>query len=562
MKLKRLWIDGFKNLNDFEIDFTDKEGVTILIGNNGSGKSNILEAISEICTVLYNKKISKFNYTLEYIYDDKDTLIEFNNNNTPKFKFLYNAKPVYKAYRNNYLPKNVIALYSGEESRLWETYYKPYFNTFVKSLKENKGYQGQKLFYVDADYWNHGLITLFYSQLDNSKNFIKEVLNIKVMNFITFEFNISAVKRYNDNVLKPFLNIINPNNLKIININLEKIYDITRDDEKYFFNKLISLTSLNLVTKITINFNDNLNTEDLSEGQKKQILIKVALDIIADEKSLILLDEPDASIHVSNKQKIKSLLDEYDNRNTILTTHSPTLTHHFSDNHITMIKDGQVEDRTKQEIISYISGGIWNYQEQSIFLSSTKDIILFVEGKHDKIHITEAFKRLKDEYPDLSFDIFSTDGATNLKQFAVGFANTDYDFEDKKIIAIFDDDQDGRSGMSKQNFEFIDEHKIITKLKANSNFFGFLLPKRDDFKAECTIENMYQPIKYKNAFKKATEKRMISDDFFTNKSIDKISKLIKDDAKNILADSCKDFDDNDFEHFTKLFELIKTIKDL
>ena len=48
MRLKRLWIDGFKNLNDFEIDFNDKEGITVLIGNNGSGKSNVLEAISAI----------------------------------------------------------------------------------------------------------------------------------------------------------------------------------------------------------------------------------------------------------------------------------------------------------------------------------------------------------------------------------------------------------------------------------------------------------------------------------------------------------------------------------
>ena len=48
MRFKNLWIDGFKNLNNFELDFTDKCGITLLIGNNGSGKSNILEAISAI----------------------------------------------------------------------------------------------------------------------------------------------------------------------------------------------------------------------------------------------------------------------------------------------------------------------------------------------------------------------------------------------------------------------------------------------------------------------------------------------------------------------------------
>jgi len=376
------------------------------------------------------------------------------------------------------------------------------------------------------------------------------------------EFNTKAIAKYDDNVLIPFLNAVNPDNEEVAEVDLDYISHATGDYEKDFFNKLIASTSLNLITTINIKFNDGLCTEDLSEGQKKQILIKIALDIIADEKSLILLDEPDSSIHVSNKQKIKNLLDEYDNRNTILTTHSPTLTHHFDDKHITMIKDGKTENKTKQEIFSHISDGIWNYQEQSIFLSSTKDIILLVEGKHDKIHMEEAFKRLKGDYNELNFDIFSTDGASNLKQFAVGFANTDYDFEDKKIIAIFDDDQEGQSGMSKQNFEFLDSDKIITKLKSNSKFFGFLLPKRDAFKSECTIENMYQPSKYKEAFKKATEKRIGSDDFFNNKSIDKISKLIKDDAKNILADDCKNFIDDDFEHFKKLFDIIREIKEI
>ncbi len=48
MRLKSLWIDGFKNLKDFNIDFEKQDGITVLIGNNASGKSNVLEAISAI----------------------------------------------------------------------------------------------------------------------------------------------------------------------------------------------------------------------------------------------------------------------------------------------------------------------------------------------------------------------------------------------------------------------------------------------------------------------------------------------------------------------------------
>lgn len=48
MKLKRLEIKKYKNLIDFSADFESGKGLSILIGNNGSGKSNVLEAISGI----------------------------------------------------------------------------------------------------------------------------------------------------------------------------------------------------------------------------------------------------------------------------------------------------------------------------------------------------------------------------------------------------------------------------------------------------------------------------------------------------------------------------------
>ena len=48
MKLKKLQIRKYKNLIDFTVDFESGKGLSILIGNNGSGKSNVLEAISGI----------------------------------------------------------------------------------------------------------------------------------------------------------------------------------------------------------------------------------------------------------------------------------------------------------------------------------------------------------------------------------------------------------------------------------------------------------------------------------------------------------------------------------
>ena len=45
MRLKKLYVENYKNLKDFTADLESGKGFSILIGNNGSGKSNFLEII-------------------------------------------------------------------------------------------------------------------------------------------------------------------------------------------------------------------------------------------------------------------------------------------------------------------------------------------------------------------------------------------------------------------------------------------------------------------------------------------------------------------------------------
>ena len=48
MRLDRLSIPNYRNLRSFEIDFDELQPTTVLLGRNGSGKSNLIEAIVEI----------------------------------------------------------------------------------------------------------------------------------------------------------------------------------------------------------------------------------------------------------------------------------------------------------------------------------------------------------------------------------------------------------------------------------------------------------------------------------------------------------------------------------
>lgn len=575
MRLKKLWIGHFKNLRDFTIDFENMDGLAVIIGNNGSGKSNFLEAISEIYASLYTNLETTFSYELIYSYNEEiDIHIDTTYRAQHKFSKIQNKKvtPIKSSALQEFLPSNVIASYSGEETRLLDKYFLDFYINYAKAIIQGDLdliRDNQRMVYINKEHWRIALLSMLASDLS-----VESVLGHKKVATVRLEFDQKNLTRFNKskaNYVTYFIASLQDEENQTINLSIDEFKKKSGYLSHSDLYKNLSIAYLphdlnyKLITKLELFFTDDTNVSDLSEGEKKQIIIKCMLRILANNTSLILLDEPDAHIHIKNKSNLKNLFFDDEGKvhaNSIITTHSPTLTHLFEQKHIIMMNNGVIENRNKQEILSQITDGIWNYHEQSFFLSSTKDMILLVEGKHDKIHIEEAYKRLKHEYPDISFDIFSTDGANNLKQFALGFSTTDYDLGDKKVIAIFDDDMDGRKGMSRENFDPLPQNNQITKLKSNNLFFGFLLPKQDGFTAECTIEHMYPPEKYQIALNKVVERRMKNTNFFNNKSIDNISKALKDDSKNQLADDCKSFHDNDFAHFKKLFNLIREIKNV
>ena len=77
MKLKSLTIkgNGYKNLKD-TFPFEKNNGYIALIGLNGSGKSNLIEAISIIFDKLINNKGKDipFDYSIEYEITDNTYL--------------------------------------------------------------------------------------------------------------------------------------------------------------------------------------------------------------------------------------------------------------------------------------------------------------------------------------------------------------------------------------------------------------------------------------------------------------------------------------------------------
>jgi predicted ATP-dependent endonuclease of OLD family len=563
MRLQKLNINTrFKNLEGFEIDFSTKEGITVLIGNNGSGKSNILEAISGIFAGLYDRKYNPtFSYELVYKKDTYKVEVKFNHL-TSVYEFKIND--VADNLKPEHLPSQVISSYSGEESRLWDKYYWPFYEEYIRAIR-GATLPNSNLVYINKYYWNIALLTLhFYdfTVFTDIRDFIQNTLNISVFNNVKFTFDIPKLNDFlkNPNPVTNFVMALNPAKEPTIQIDLDTFKERLNYLSEIEVFRYLTASSMpkddKLITKIEINYNANLDAECLSEGEKKLLLIMLILEVVGDENSLILLDEPDSHIHLSRKEEIQKLLSKYSNRENIITTHSPTLTHNFDLKHITMLtkklnNDAQVEAKEKQEIVHELTKGIWSYQEQNIFLNSRNDILL-VEGKSDETFLKKALEILKKtepRYSALNFEYLPCGGAEGVKLMTKKFTPK----LGQHIIALFDSDQAGWTSINKI-FERTDANKFSSRdygrYRKQGEIWVAMFPIRPYYKggANFNIEDY---------FSKALLNKYVLNSF---KGLDTI--VTKDKFKRALEKDCGEdrFADNEFKHFKLVFDLILEIK--
>ena len=570
MKLKKLQIQGYKNLEDITIDFSNNNGTTLLVGNNGCGKSNILEAVSSIFGGLYKDRIHKphFNYHLEYRINNHDVDITLH---AGKYVFATDNHVVQKTLftRNAsiYLPTNIISCYSGESSRLWGFYYYPYYKDYIKSIKSSTVIPQLPLIYINKFSLEIALLTLFFydfSVYSDIASFCSDVLNIRKINKILFHFELNKFKEWKDN---PILQMIKalcqvddiadvPNDTELTVDEVKNNLNYLEADQRQFFYYLYGATMPKddkLISEIKFEIELNNGTvitiDDFSEGEKKNLLIQFVLETIADENSLILFDEPDSHIHVSRKVELKSTLDKYPNRENIWTTHSPSLASAFGDNHIIGLGDdakGSVKiiEKENADLISYITKGMWDIHQQNVFLSSNKPLTLLVEGLTDKLILAQAFKVLKNDYKSLKFDIFHCDGADNIPHLLTGLRTTDFKLGNKKIIALFDSDTEGQDCCNRSQVKY-------SKTKNKKGLYAIVLPKKN-----ATIESFFPTQKFNDAYTEALTENPF------NGSVTDFSKNLMTKSKIKLSENCKNFAAQDFEEFRSIFDLLEDINNL
>ena len=477
MKLKSLYIQKYKNLAPITINFESGNGLTMLVGNNGSGKSNVLEAISGIFHDLFKGKDSrkiKCDYKLQYTLNEINCVIEQTNG------FLRCYGPKFK--RREYFieenaPHNIIGLYSGEENRLWTSFYETYYKSYIKRIKTNRHQERMRLMLINKYYWNVALLTLLLSSNETLKPFIENDLGITSISTIELKFNFKYFDDVNE-LLKTFINRINPDHKSKIECNLEDLrnsifYSVRTDENGNILvdengNKLLAEIGITdtevfqnltqaympknekIIKDIIIQIDDDITVEQLSEGEKKLILVKTVLEILSDEKTLVLMDEPDAHLHEGRKPALCNMMREYPNRQIVIATHSPIMAQIANEKELLMLEleNGKSTILTDEKIekIKKLSGTSWDVIGQGMMLKSNRPLVVF-EGKTDVKYVKRAIDLLKNDnpsYDQLQVDFMSAGGADNMQFFITDLLEVIPN--SKKVIVFFDRDNEGQTG--------------------------------------------------------------------------------------------------------------------
>lgn len=495
MKLKRLEIKKYKNLIDFSADFESGKGLSILIGNNGSGKSIVLEAISGIFVNAYSAKaIHKFVYSLTYEIKGKEVKLE---QTIYRCQYYVDGKviAVKELALRGLLPTNVIALYSGEDKRWWHNYYEPFYLKFTRDINAGTSNTlSPKMYYINKYYWDIALLSLVYSTAEDDKQFLKKTIGRDTVDHILLFYTQNVERHCKSELLKSFLQSVNlfsehskgPDGepVYLYAMTKESIFDtygvrVFEDfaamknfymfaDAKFLNNKPEEFNyyekqlfdyfvqaympkGKKVIKNIELIYN-GFSAKDLSEGEKKLILIRSILSFVADENSLILFDEPDANIHEGRKQQLYNLFSEYCkyDRQMIVATHSPILAQLANEKELLMLEldEGKSTILTDEKIekIKKLSGTSWDVIGQGMMLRSSRPLVVF-EGKTDVMYVKRAFEMLKsrsDDYATLNVDFLNANGAGNVKSFIDNLKS--FVPDSKKIIIFFDRDNAGKDG--------------------------------------------------------------------------------------------------------------------
>ncbi|WP_411825249.1 AAA family ATPase [Luteolibacter sp. AS25] len=522
MRLQHVHISDYKNLKDFTLNFDNDSFLDVFVGKNGTGKSNLFEALIEIFRHLYEglKIPPTFDYKISYTIEETEVLIEWNEG-----QLRINGDER-KTLGKTLLPENVLVYYSGHNqtvTRLIDAYTSA-FESRIKlaALDESPRFIG-----IGSNH-KELLLSALLLQPDSSvaRKYIEKKLEITSISdsaqvilkrpyfakskVIIEEFDPRThywgAKGITHDFLLRLQNCVKgefkhreiydeKSDTYTLNLDRDLFEKEFKTDTPSVFNHLHNLQILDMLERIsiplTIKDTDQGNVDYFSDGQFQSVYIFAITELFKERHCLTLLDEPDSFLHPEWQHEFLSQIFEISDaatqtNHTLLSSHSASTISSSTDSLISLFEiDGhtvKVSKVPKGEVITSLSAGLITFSESEArlniqhVLENTSGAVLFTEGITDEIILETAWSKLypSEERPfeiQNAFDCFFL--ANLLKRDSLY-----QEHPNRVFFGVFDFD-DGYSSWYRINEDDdleTNPSKCLTKKNKHHEGYGLLLP--------------------------------------------------------------------------------------
>jgi predicted ATPase len=189
MKLDYLKVDNWRNLRHFQIDFDEKESVVAILGQNGTGKSNLIEALVRIFRELDKGASTDFAFELAYLVkgktSDRRVVVVGEGNPTKAPTVTVDGKTLtskeWKRLKDDCLPASVFAYYSGSNHRLESEFVDPlreHYRKWFEKASNSETVPVRRFFYSRREYASLVMLAFFLSDDQEAREVLREYLHI------------------------------------------------------------------------------------------------------------------------------------------------------------------------------------------------------------------------------------------------------------------------------------------------------------------------------------------------------------------------------------------------
>jgi predicted ATPase len=468
MRLQTVWISEYKNLKNFTLNFDSNSFIDVFVGKNGTGKSNLLEALIEIFQHLYEFDKAKneihFEYSLKYEIANTITEISW------KEEKLFIDGNERKSIDKTLLPDNILIYYSGHNTKI-TCLVDDYEKTFKSKIKTAEIKETRYFIGIGEDYKQLLLTVLLLQQeKNNAKKFICKKLGIlklgKELRLVLkrpfyaknkpSEYDVDpgdVTTKYwkAAGITADFLKLLDKCKVDdtkgpvrdsgyygkehskypdqyILYFDINKIQkELGNVTSQELFRLFDNLKTIEMLQDISISFTlfdgSYTSTHDFSDGQFQLVYIYSIIELFKDRNCITLLDEPDSFLHPEWQfEFLKQVFEITDttlkNNHILMSSHSAVtlVPHNNREIKLFHFTEGKLccHNVNKKYAVDQLASNVLRYSENEQILSILNTInierkpVFFTEGSSDPVIIKEAWQRLyRDPMPFIPIYAFN-----------------------------------------------------------------------------------------------------------------------------------------------------------